>query len=230
VSEPRDAGNWAGPVEHLSVTDGPGDGDAVQGRRLSGPIQGFGRMWQKTYRVPLPGSELTPAEVITVWKEHFGSFWPSGGRFTAPLAGLAPGEVGLISARTAGITLSTGVFVLYVDDVSFTFLTPEGHPFAGMVTFSAATDPQGVTCAQVQLLIRAHDPLIELGMIFGGHRKEDRHWKHTLESLARHLGVEAEASREVVCVDRRRQWNRIGNVRHDAALRATTMPFRGKSG
>jgi hypothetical protein len=33
--------------------------------------------------------------------------------------------------------LSTGVMVIYADDKSFTFMTPEGHMFAGWITFSA---------------------------------------------------------------------------------------------
>ena len=33
--------------------------------------------------------------------------------------------------------LSTGVMVLYADDESFTLMTPQGHMFAGWITFSA---------------------------------------------------------------------------------------------
>ena len=33
--------------------------------------------------------------------------------------------------------LSTGVMVLYADEESFTLMTPEGHMFAGWITFSA---------------------------------------------------------------------------------------------
>ena len=58
--------------------------------------------------------------------------------------------------------LSTGVMVLYADDESFTLMTPEGHMFAGWITFSAAGDGEA-TVAQAQLLIRANDPLYEVG-------------------------------------------------------------------
>ena len=34
------------------------------------------------------------------------------------------------------------------------------------------------------MLMRASDPMYELGMTLGGHRKEDQHWAHTLRSLA----------------------------------------------
>lgn len=219
--------HWAKPVTHLQVgaVDGA-DGDSVRGRRLSGPIQGFGRLWQKTYTVALPGEELTPESVIAEWRANYGSFWPKGNRFYAPLTGIQPGEVGLITGRAGGLTLSTGVLVLYADDTSFTFMTPEGHPFAGMITFSAMRDVEGMVVAQVQLLIRAQDPLVEAGMAFGGHRKEDRIWQHTLANLAAHLGVATEVTTVVLCVDRKRQWRRFGNIRHDAALYAVTKPFR----
>jgi hypothetical protein len=225
----RDRAAWATPVARLEVSDGGGGGDAgaVTGRRLSGPVQGFGKLWQKTYAVRLAGG-VAPEEVIDEWKANYGSFWPAGNRFYAPMSGVQPGEVALISGRAGGLTLSTGVLVLYADDVSFSFMTPEGHPFAGLITFSSHRDGEA-TVAQVQLLIRAQDPMVELGMAFGGHRKEDRIWEHTLRALARHLGQEVDPVKVVVCVDRRRQWRRFGNLRHDAALYAVSKPFRRRS-
>jgi hypothetical protein len=62
-------------------------------------MQGFGKLWQKTYRVRLEGADATPAEVIGAWKADFGSFWPDSNRFHAPLAGITPGEVALISGK-----------------------------------------------------------------------------------------------------------------------------------
>ena len=222
-------GVWATPRATLDVTSREG-GDAgnVNGRRLSGPIQGFGRLWQKTFQVRLDDIEVTPEQVVAEWKAHYGEFWPKGNSFSAPLSGLTPGEVALITGRAGGLRLSTGVLVLYADDVSFSFLTPEGHPFAGMITFSAFAE-EGVTTAQVQLLVRAHDPLVEIGMIFGGSRKEDRMWQHTLRSLATHLSSAADVTTAIVCVDKKRQWRRFSNVRHDAVLYTLTRPFRRRS-
>jgi hypothetical protein len=222
-----EAGRWAAPVDHLNVDAvAGGDASAVTGRRVSGPVQGFGRLWQKTYRVPLTGVAVTPQEAISTWRERYGEFWPIRSTFYAPVTGVRPGEVALISGRAAGLTMSTGVLVIYSDEESFAFMTPEGHPFAGMITFSSHVT-NGVTVAQVQLLIRAHDPLVEVGMTFGGHREEDRMWQHTLRALATHLGVEDPAvDTQVVCVDRRRQWRRIGNLRHDVLLHTLRRPFR----
>ncbi|MDX1658332.1 MAG: hypothetical protein R3343_05890 [Nitriliruptorales bacterium] len=219
--------SWAKPVTHLEVgaIDGA-DAGSVQGRRLSGPIQGFGKLWQKTYTVSIAGEDITPERVISEWKENYGSFWPKSNKFYAPLTGIKPGDVGLISGRAGGLTLSTGVLVLYSDDVSFSFLTPEGHPFAGLINFSAFEGPGGVTVAQVSLLVRAHDPIMEMGMLMMGHRKEDRMWQETLRNLAGHFGAEAEVETVVVCVDKKRQWKYFSNIKHDAAFYAVTKPFR----
>ena len=53
----RDEGNWATPVDRLSVGNVPaGALDTVGGKQVVSPIQGFGKMWQKTYRVALTGA------------------------------------------------------------------------------------------------------------------------------------------------------------------------------
>jgi hypothetical protein len=31
------------------------------------PLQGFGQMWQKTFRIRLNGAQVKPAEVIKTW-------------------------------------------------------------------------------------------------------------------------------------------------------------------
>lgn len=219
---PRDTGNWAKPTSTLTVTDAPaGAANLVEGKRLLSPIQGFGKMWQKTYKVRLDGIETTPQAVISEWRENFPSFWPKGNDFYPPLTGLEPGEVALIKAAgPGGMKFKTGVMVLYSDDESFTLMTPEGHMFAGWITFSAA-ERGGRTVAQAQVLMRASDPIFEVGLAFGGHRQEDRFWQHTLGQLAAHFGEPgAEVETQVVCVDRRRQWSRVGNVRHSSAIRS----------
>ncbi len=227
----RDAGNWAAPVDRLAVPNVPvGALDTVGGKQVVSPIQGFGKMWQKTYRISLAGADVTPAELIEIWKREFSSFWPKGSQFYAPLTGIAPGEVALLQASVGGgMKLSTGVFVLYADEDSFTFMTPQGHMFAGWITFSAA-EQDGTTVAQCLVLMRAQDPLTEMGLVLGGHRKEDRFWQDTMRALAARFGVETEPETSVVCVDKRRQWGRAGNVRHSSAFRSSvhtaTAPLR----
>jgi hypothetical protein len=217
----RDAENWAKPVTRLKVTAVPEGAVAytVEGRRLTSPVQGFGWLWQKTFRVPLSGASVTPVELIATWKQRFPDFWPRGNRFFEPLAGIAPGEVALLSVATGvPVKLSTGILVLYADDESFTFMTPEGHMLAGWITFSAEREGD-VTVAQTQVLVRASDPLYELGMILMMGRVEDRFWRQTMSALARSFGVDAPVESQIVCVDRRWQWSNMGNIRYNAGIR-----------
>src|SRR5262245_57735181 len=127
---PRDAANWAGRVETLKVAEVPAGAVNinVEGRRVVGPLQGFGALWQKTYQVRLRRDGLTAAEVVRAWKENLPAFQPPQNRFYPSVAGVTPGEVVLISATVQGLPVSTGVMVLYADDESFTLMTPQGHP------------------------------------------------------------------------------------------------------
>ena len=232
--QPReDAAHWARYVETLKVSNVP-EGTVnlnVEGRRVVGPLQGFGKMWQKTYHVRLEGTSVTPAEVVKTWKERFPEFWKPGNRFIKPEGGLSPGSVALINSDIpGGRWFSTGVMVLYADEESFAYMSPEGHPFSGWITFSAHRDEDGTTVAQAQLLIRANDPLYELMMPLGLHRMEDKIWQRTLENLAAHFGAAGKVKTRVVCVDPKRQWRRYKNIRYNAmifsALHAITAPLR----
>ncbi len=230
-TKPRDADNWAKPVSGLTASNVPqGALDTVGGKKVLSPIQGFGKMWQKTYTVSLAGSPVTSREVIAVWKEEFPTFWPRGNEFYAPLTGISPGEVALLQASLGGgLKLSTGILVIYADEESFTFMTPQGHMFAGWITFSAF-EKDGATTAQAQVLMRAQDPITEIGLTLGGHRKEDAFWAATMRALAQRFDVDVEPVTTVLCVERKRQWSRVGNVRHNGAfksgLHTATSPFR----
>ena len=228
----REEANWAQSVSRLRVSDVPSDAINlnVEGRQVVGPLQGFGKMWQKTYSVRLTGASAAPPELIKTWKENFPKFWPKGNRFYAPITGIAPGEVAVINLTApGGMPLSTGVMVIYADDESFTFMTPEGHMFSGWITFSAF-ESEGATVAQVQVLIRANDPLWEIVMRLYGFKKEDEFWQQTLESLAGHFDVTTQAQMTVTCVDPGLQWGQAKNIWHNAAIRsgmyATMAPLR----
>lgn len=229
--QPRDALYWAQQTSDFRVSrlqTGALDLN-VEGRRGLSPLQGFGQMWEKLYRVRLSGITATPAEVIRVWKENFPKFWPRGNRFFAPLTGITPGEVAILHLAPGGMPLSTGVMVLYADDESFTLMTPQGHVFAGWITFSAYEE-DGCTIAQAQVLMRASDPLYELGMRFGGNKAEDKFWEHTLTALAAHFKVEAQVETRVTCMDPKLQWSEIRNIWQNAAMRTMlymmTTPVR----
>ena len=221
-NQPRDAAFWAKRVERLEISDVP-EGAAnvnVHGRREVGALQGFGQLWQKTYRVVLTGAEVTPAEVVRVWKERFPEFQPANSRFYPSLAGVAPGEVLFISASVGGMPVHTGVRVIYADDESFTVMTPEGHPESGWNTFSAYVDEEGNTVAQIQSLARANDPIYEMGFRVVGSTAQEQLWTHVLKSLAAYFGVNEPVSLEKACVDPKLQWSQITNIWHNAGARS----------
>ena len=233
-SQPGNTGSreaaWAKPVAKLKASEVPAGAMNlnVEGRQVAGALQGFGQMWQKTYWVRLSGIAVTPAEVIQTWKENFPRYWPKGNRFYAPLTGIVPGQVAMLNLAGPGnITgpggtplISTGVMVIYSDDESFTFMTPEGHIVAGWITFSAFEE-DGCTVAQTQVLIRPSDPLYEISFRLGiGHKTEDDFWHHTLKAVAAHFGVEGQVQQRTTLVDPKVRWAGVKNVWNNAAIRS----------
>ena len=222
---------WAKPVSKLTVEEAPAEAINlnVDGRQVVGPLQGFGQMWQKTYKVRLTegakGNSVSPKEVVKTWKQKLPEFMPENSRFYPSLTGVSPGEVVLINATLPGIPggmpVSTGVMILYADDESFTVMTPEGHPESGFNTFSSYEEDGG-TVAQIQSLARANDPVFELGFRFmGGSNQQEKIWHHVLGQLAAEFGSSGQITMEKECVDNRIQWSQAKNVWHNAVIRTT---------
>ncbi len=220
LTEPRNSDSWAQPVDafHVGeVAEGARKGN-VEGRKPTGPLQGFGQLWQKTYEVRVPGP--TPEQVIATWKANFGEFWPADNKFYAPAGGIAPGEVAVIGGGKGPAKLTTGVRVIYADDRSWSYMTPEGHPWAAIITFSAHEAEDEVTVARIHLLVRANDPLYEVSFKLYTSRMEDKIWNHTLTQVAAHFGtVTPVVETGVQLIDKKRQWNQFSNIYKNSALR-----------
>lgn len=239
----KNEANWARPITSLLVSRVP-TGSLnlnVDGRQVVGPLQGFGRLWQKTFRLCLPNTTRTPAEVMQIWKANFPRFQPAQNRFF-PVTTLDPGEIMLINASMIGMPVFTGMMVLYADDESFTLMTPQGHPESGWVTFSTFLEDDQLIC-QVQTMTRANDPLYEYSFRLFGSRAQDRIWTYVLEALAVYLReneptlltissaledkVETASDEPVtlqvhaakVCLDPRVQWSEVKNIWQNAAIR-----------
>lgn len=225
----EDGAQWAEPVARIHADEDAPDGAAaanIEGRQVNSPLHGFGQLWQRTYRVRLRGVGVSPAEVMATWKANFPKFQPEENRFTPTRAGVRPGAVvyvdsSLVDAPGMDVvtSMASGVVVIHADDVSFTVMTPEGFPVSGWNTFSTYEE-EGDTVAQVQALERATDPFYEFGYRFlGGEKKQDRTWKHVLNALAAHYGVQGEVEFTKTCVDPRLQWKYAGNIWQNAAIR-----------
>jgi hypothetical protein len=234
---------WAQPVTRMKVSEVPAGAINlnVEGRQPLSPLQGFGQLWQKTFKVRLPGLKLTPAQVMAGWKENFPKFQPRENLFYPPMAGIKPGEVLLINARVPAfpgspsiLPVAAGVMVLYADDTSFTVVTPEGFPEAGWNTFSVYEE-DGCLVAQVQPLCRANDPLYEVfNRFLGSSTQQDKTWTHVLTSLAAHFGIQGQVSAAKTLVDPRLQWGQAKNIFKNAGIRTVfyllAAPFRWAGG
>jgi hypothetical protein len=248
-SPPRKEGTWAGPVDRIQVKGAPAEAMNinVSGSQLSGPIQGFGQLWQKTFQVRLPGVALTPDQVMETWKANFQNFQPPENTFYPTMAGIQPGEVLLIEAKVPPfpglpsiLPVATGVLVLYVDETSFTVMTPEGHPEAGWNTFSVF-EAEGALVAQCQSLCRPADPMYEFFLRFlGSSQQQDQIWVHMLEQLAKYYEVKSEVTLAKTLVDPGVQWKQAKNIWKNAAIRTVfyllgapirwvVKPFRSRS-
>ncbi len=232
---------WAKPVTHLPESDAPAGAINlnVGGRQVHSPLQGFGQLWQKTYRVRLPGVTLKAPEVMKLWKDEFASFQPPESHFHPPSGGMEPGSIVFIDLALPvapglpnAIPVASGVMVLYADDVSMTVMTPQGFPVSGWNTFSIEQEEDGCLVAQVQSMERATDPIYEVGnLLMGGARRQEENWKVVLTKLAARLGVydqPVETQRRLV--DNRRQWSEARNVWYNAGVRTAlyqlAAPYR----
>ena len=230
-SAPRDAGNWATKVDRLAAPDEKSKvGYNITGKKVTGPQQGFGRLWQRTYSTNV-GTAVAAKDLISDWKINFGDYWPAGSVFHNSLTGIEPGAVTPIEVGIAsrGPKLATGILVIYADEESFTFMTPQGHMFAGMITFSSE-EKSGDTQVEIKILIRPNDPIWEIAWPVA-RRKEDEFWMGTLTNLAAHYGVgDATVTEETLCVDRKRIWSNWRNVWHNSGIRSgihiVTAPVR----
>ena len=86
-------------------------------------------------------------------------------------------------------------------------MVPQGHMIAGWTTFSAYEEDDGCTIAQIQLQVRANDPVYEIGFRLGASRSENKVWQHALEELAAYYGVTEPVQSEITCIDPRVQWS-----------------------
>jgi anti-anti-sigma factor len=223
AGEQSDAG-WATTVSKLRVTEKP-EGALVKnmdGRWVIGQLQGFGPMWEKTYWIEIKKPGIKKQDIMLAMREHFVEFQIPENAFYPTSKGLAPGEMIFIDSRTPGGIVSTGVMVLYMDDRSFTFITPQGHPEAGWITFSVDEREDSVY-VQIQGLVRASDPFFEVAFLIAGSKFQETIWKHVLSSLAKYLGVEENVQMKKYRPATNMQWSKVGNIWFNSQIRSLPL-------
>lgn len=179
---------WAGYLGPVSAAEAP-EGVALNliGRKTTGPFDGFGQLWLKTYTANCGGHPRS--EVTDLFKNSLAELWPEGNTVRFPPGGIAPGAVGAIKLHLTGAgSFYTGVRVLHSDAESFTFATLEGHMATGWINFSVY-DAAGISYAAITSLARTADPVFDAGYRLFGYREQENFWKATLAELSLHLGV-----------------------------------------
>jgi anti-anti-sigma factor len=220
---------WARSVERLLIRDIPEEAMNinVHGRQTTSPVQGFGQLWDKKYRLRLSNTKLEPQQIISIWQSEFPNFWPPGNRlFCSGEAAITPGTVAILNLRLpGGLVLATGLMVIYTDDTSFSFITVQGHVISGWITFRSFRENSS-TIIQVHPIFRTGDLLMEFGFRCGAAKQEDQFWHTTLGNLASRLGVQGELEQQDVLVDPHIQWSEFKNLWYSAAIRSSLyMPL-----
>jgi anti-anti-sigma factor len=221
--------HWACGLGQVPAVDPDGEPlpENVAGRVATTPMDGFGELWHKVYRLRLGGITATPEEAADYLHTNLGELWPPGNRLrvVGEHRQLVPGAVGHIQLRLpGGAPLSTGVRVLHRSPTSLTFVTLAGHMEAGWITFSAR-DAGGTTVVQVESLARTGDPMYEVGFKLLGHGQQEGFWRHTLTTLAGNLGVPPRVQVIRTCVDPARNWDATRNLTANAAVRTSALPL-----
>src|SRR5690606_38274536 len=96
AKEPPDPGSDT-PSEPISaVIPEPRPGEAlaedVEGRAVTGPDDGFGKLWHKQFWIRLEGVDVTPEGLVKNWKDRYTEFWPKGSHLYQPSGGLEEGD------------------------------------------------------------------------------------------------------------------------------------------
>lgn len=106
----------------------------------------------QVYQARVKHATVTPGEMVRVWKEHFPQLWPKGNRFNAPVMGITPGAVAILSFGMPRVPASFGIL-----HVRF------GLDDARHRTLKAAGEELGVTrerMRQIELKVlqKLHEP------------------------------------------------------------------------
>jgi anti-anti-sigma factor len=224
---PRDHGStmpgWAKAVQHVSAKGIPRTAMNinVHGRRIASPVEGFGQLWDKKYRLRIPTLQIPPEEIISLWKSDFETFLPRGNHLYLPGGcGIAPGITAVLNLRLpGGLVMAAGFMVMYGNDISFSFMAVQGHVVSGWITFRAFRENSG-TAVQVHATFRTSDPLMELAFRMHAAKQEDRFWRETLANIGRRLGGHGKIEQQTNLVDPRLQWDKMEALWYNDAIRS----------
>ena len=220
----QDSKGWSTLNSKLTVSDHRPNAINinVNNRRVLGPLQGFGPLWEKEYKLQITNSPISFKELMSKFRSSFITLQPKQNVFYPSSKGIEAGETVLIDSSTPGGVVSTGVHILYADDVSFSFITPQGHPEAGWITFSANENDEKIEI-KIRSLASASDPFFELAFRIAGSNFQETIWKTVLVNMAKSINVDDTVIITKTKIDNKLHWKAIQNLWFNAQLRS--LPY-----
>lgn len=149
------------------------------------PKTGVGQLERKRFWVDLPGCDVDPASLMTLFKTRITEVMPID--FSAEPG--APREVELGATLSAHLPARghVQVRVEQCDADRVTFVTIEGHPLAGVVTFYANREGANVRF-NVETFARPSNTLDRVAIATAGWWLQDLTWKSVVEKMGKLSG------------------------------------------
>jgi len=154
---------------------------------------GAGEIYHRRYEVDLENSERPATEIVRLMKRHLAELTPS---ILAHFEKSNGSEDALRVGDEYEITMlgpwNGAVRVAESTPTSFTFVTLEGHPEAGRITFSAAGGEGAPMRAQIESWARARDAAVATayGTLGVGKQIQTEAWITFLQRLCTLAGVD----------------------------------------
>jgi nucleoside-diphosphate-sugar epimerase len=143
---------------------------------------GVGQLQRKRFWADIAGSRLAPRTLRQRFLSELGEILPmETGGATARRKPLAVGDVFTIDLPLRG---TVSMRVLEVAPERLTFLTLDGHPLAGAVSFLFQPGPR----FEVELHARSGTGLDAVAMALGGNVLQDATWENVVERMAEVAG------------------------------------------
>jgi NADH dehydrogenase len=150
-----------------------------------GPSAGIGALHRKRYWADIQGVAIAPEELIAIFRREYREIFP----IETGVEGEAMAELEEGDSLSMKLPLR-GHIRIRVEDVApreVTFVTVEGHPLAGAVTFRAENAPRGVRFL-VEVHSRASNWLDFLAMKAGGNLAQSANWVNVVERVVERSG------------------------------------------
>lgn len=152
------------------------------------PTEGIGALERKRYWADIRGTATTPEELIAIFRREYQDVIP----IEVGVEGDAKGELREGERISMKLPLR-GHIRIRVEDVApreVTFVTVEGHPLAGAVSFRAEPAPRGVRFL-VEVNARAASWIDYLTLKAGGNLGQRMNWETVVERMVERSGGEA---------------------------------------